>query len=836
MNLELFIERSSSASNIYAANKLMKTEILKIGGMTCAACAARIEKTLSPLNGVKSASVNLAAEKLSIEFDENVITTKDIEEKIKKIGYTTSPDNEKEISLKIGGMSCAACANRVEKSLSSLEGVDTANVNFANNSAYVCYNPDIIGLDSMKSAVEKAGYEVLDSESKEEEKINFGKRWLKFIIVAAFCIPLLYIAMAPMIPGLSVSLPSFIEPSLHPMRYAAIQLILVIPIVIVGNKFYRVGFKALIQRSPNMDSLVAVGTSAAILYSLYHMYKMLSTGSTDVHGLYFESAGTIITLILLGKTLESITKGKTNQAIKKLMELGAKTASVIRNGAEIKLPVEQVVVGDIILVRPGEKIPVDGRVISGNTSVNESMLTGESIPVFKQAGDDIYAATINENGSIQMEATKVGGDTAIAQIVKLVEEAQGKKAPIAKIADKVSGVFVPIVCLIALVSALLWFIFGQKDIEFCLTIFISVLVIACPCALGLATPTAIMVGSGKGAENGILIKSGEALEAAHKINAVVLDKTGTITEGHPAVTDIIPCGSISEKELIAAAASAEKNSEHPLARAIISYAKQHEIEIKDVNDFTAVPGHGIKTKIDGEEYTIGNKKLMSENGVNLWEIEEESDRLSSQGKTTLYAAKSGKIIGIIAVADTIKASAAKAVKYLHDMGIDVTMITGDNKKAADYVASQVGIKHVIAEVLPEDKAGKVSELQSQGKKVAMAGDGINDAPALAAADVGIAIGSGTDIAIESADIVLVRNDLLGIPTAIKLSKSTMRNIHQNLGWAFGYNMAGIPIAAGLLSIFGGPLLSPMIAAAAMSLSSVSVLLNALRLKRFKPLK
>ena len=809
----------------------MKTEILKIGGMTCAACAARIEKTLSALDGVKNASVNLAAEKLSIEFDESIIAIKDIEEKIEKIGYTALPDNEKEVSIKIGGMSCAACANRVEKALCSLEGVDTANVNFANNSAYVCYNPELISIDSMKAAVEKAGYQALDAEAESsDEKQGFSKRWLKFIIAAVFCVPLLYIAMAPMIPGLSSSLPSFIDPALHPMRYAVIQLILVIPIIIAGNKFYRVGFKALIQRSPNMDSLVAVGTSAAIIYSLYHMYKMFSSGVTDVHGLYFESAGTIITLIMLGKTLESITKGK------KLMELGAKTASVIRGGEEIKLPVEQVAAGDIVLVRPGEKFPVDGRVISGSTSVNESMLTGESIPVFKQEGDEVYAATINENGSVQMEATKVGGDTAIAQIVKLVEEAQGKKAPIAKIADKVSGVFVPIVCLIALVSALLWFIFGHKDIEFCLTIFISVLVIACPCALGLATPTAIMVGSGKGAGNGILIKSGEALEAAHKINSVVLDKTGTITEGHPAVTDIIPIGEISENALISAAASAEKGSEHPLAKAIISYAEEHGIEIKDTQEFTAVPGHGIKTKLGGEDYIIGNKKLMTDSGIDLSAVSRESDRLSSQGKTTLYVAKSGNLIGIIAVADTIKKTAAKAIKYLHDMGIEVTMITGDNKKAAEYVAAQVGIENVMAEVLPEDKASKVLQLQSQGKKVAMAGDGINDAPALAAADVGIAIGSGTDIAIESADIVLVRSDLLGIPTAIKLSKSTMRNIHQNLGWAFGYNMAGIPIAAGLLSIFGGPLLNPMIAAAAMSLSSVSVLINALRLKRFKPLK
>ncbi len=816
----------------------MTEKSIKIKGMTCAACSARIEKVLRVQGGVSSANVNLATETLTIEYDENVITEEEIAAKINSLGYEAVLGDRKEISLKIGGMSCAACSARVQRVIESLDGVIEASVNLATNTAHVSYDVNALSEPEIEAAIVKSGYSVVESKSDEteEEKKGFIQTWGKFILAAVFCLPLLYIAMAPMISWLPFGVPAVIDPHTYPMRYAVTQLVLVIPIIIVGYKFYKNGFMAIIHRVPNMDSLVAIGTSAAVIYSLYFMYKMYSTNSHDVHGLYFESAGVIITLIMLGKTLESITKGKTSEAIKKLMELGAKTATVIRNGEEINIPVEQVLVGDIILVRPGEKIPVDGKVTEGATSIDESMLTGESIPVYKQPGDEIFAATINENGSIKMEATKIGADTAIAHIVQLVEDAQGKKAPIAKIADTVSGFFVPAVCLIALVSAVLWYIFGGRDIEFSLTIFISVLVIACPCALGLATPTAIMVGSGKGAENGILIKSGEALEAAHKINAVVLDKTGTITEGRPAVTDIITLSDLDEAELISIAASSEKNSEHPLARAVVSCAQERGISLRDTESFTAIPGHGIETVICGDKYLIGNKRLMSDNGIDFSAVENESARLALQGKTPLYVAKNGAAIGLIAAADTIKESAIAAVKYLHSMGIEVTMLTGDNRVTAEYVAEQVGIDKVIAEVLPQDKAEKVTSIQQSGKKVAMVGDGINDAPALAAADIGIAIGSGTDVAIESADIVLVRNDLLGIPTAIKLSRSTMRNIHQNLGWAFGYNVAGIPIAAGILYPFSGMLLSPMFAAAAMSLSSVSVLLNALRLKRFKPFK
>ena len=551
------------------------------------------------------------------------------------------------------------------------------------------------------------------------------------------------------------------------------------------------------------------------------------------HQLYYESAGIIIALILLGKYFESRSKGKTSEAIKKLMGLQPKTAILIINGTEVETPIDEVMVGDIILVKPGEKIPVDGTVIYGNTSVDESMLTGESIPVEKNVGSKVTGASINKNGSIKFRAEKVGSDTALAQIVKLVEDAQGTKAPIAKLADTVSGYFVPIVMTIAVVSALLWWIFGGKDIVFVLTIFISILVIACPCALGLATPTAIMVGTGKGAENGILIKGGEALELSHKINTIIFDKTGTITEGKPKVTDIITSEGIEEGYLLEIAASAEKNSEHPLGEAIVRYGMEKDINFKNLENFKAIPGHGIEVIIDNKKILLGNRKLMNERNISLLNLENKSDELAREGKTPMYISIDNNIGGIIAVADVVKESSKKAIETLHKMGIKVAMVTGDNKKTASAIASQVGIDIVLAEVLPEDKSQEVKKLQEQGNFVAMVGDGINDAPALAKADIGIAIGSGTDVAMESADIVLMRSDLMDVPNAIKLSNATIKNIKQNLFWAFGYNTIGIPVAAGLLYIFGGPLLNPMIAAAAMSLSSVSVVTNALRLKKFK---
>lgn len=641
--------------------------------------------------------------------------------------------------------------------------------------------------------------------------------------------------MAPMLKALNLPLPDMIEPMMNPENYALTQMLLIIPILLAGYRFYIVGFRAIWQKSPNMDSLIAMGTSAAVIYSGFTAFQIFQGDYTNVDNMYFETAGIIIALILLGKALEAVSKGKTSEAIKKLIGLAPKTALVLHDSKEVVISVDEVEVGDVIIVKPGEKIPVDGEVVDGHTSIDESMLTGESIPVEKRNGDSVYAASINGNGMIHFRATKVGSDTALAQIIKLVEDAQGSKAPIAQLADIVSGYFVPVAFLIALLSAIAWLISGQS-VTFALTIFISVLVIACPCALGLATPTAIMVGTGKGAENGVLIKSGVALETAYKINTIIFDKTGTITEGKPIVTDIVALSSYSQDYLLQLSASAEKGSEHPLGDAIVKGALSKGIELLMIESFEAIPGNGIKVYIDQKNMLLGNRKLMNVNDISLAESEVISDKLAEEGKTPMFIAIDGQLVGIIAVADTVKPSSAKAIKKLTEMGIEVAMITGDNRKTAAAIAKQVGIKTVLAEVLPQDKSSEVKKLQDAGRKVAMVGDGINDAPALAQADIGIAIGSGTDVAMESADIVLMRSDLMDVPTALKLSKSTIRNIKENLFWAFAYNILGIPIAAGLLFVFGGPILNPIFAAAAMSLSSVSVLTNALRLKSFKAYK
>ncbi len=744
-------------------------------------------------------------------------------------------------TLKIGGMTCAACSQRVEKAIAKLDGIKTVSVNLATEKATLEYDPQVIRISAVKDCVIKTGYQVLasDQNAADEDKIRKQKEiktlWTKFVIATVFGLPLLYFAMVPMVSWWPFPIPKALNPMIYPLRFALLQICLVTPVIIAGYRFYTVGFKALIQRSPNMDSLVAIGTSSAIIFSIYNTYRIIQGDFAAVEKLYYETAGVIIALILLGKSLEAVSKGKTSEAIKKLMGLAPKTATVISNGKEIELPIEDVEIGDIILVRPGEKIPVDGVVLEGNTSIDEAMLTGESMPVDKKIGDKVFAASINKNGMITFRATKVGSDTALAQIIKLVEDAQGSKAPIAKMADIVSGYFVPVVCVIALIAFLAWFISGET-LAFSLTIFISVLVIACPCALGLATPTAIMVGTGKGAENGILIKGGEALETAHKITTIVFDKTGTITEGKPEVTDIITASGINRTNLLRIAASGEKGSEHPLGEAIVRGAKKENLEFLPVEAFEAIPGHGIEVTIEKSQILIGNKKLMDQRNISLKELQDKSDQLAREGKTPMYVAMDGGLAGIIAVADVVKESSDKAIKKLQSMGIEVAMITGDNRKTADAIAKQVGIDRVLAEVLPQDKSNEVKKLQAEGKKVCMVGDGINDAPALVQADIGIAIGSGTDVAMESADIVLMRSDLMDVPTAIHLSKSTIRNIKQNLFWAFGYNVAGIPIAAGILHLFGGPLLNPIFAAAAMAFSSVSVVSNALRLKGFKAYK
>ncbi|MDR1913130.1 MAG: heavy metal translocating P-type ATPase [Clostridiales bacterium] len=825
----------------------MESQVLSIRGMTCAACAQRIEKTVRKLSGIGQATVNLASEKLFVEYDTASLSIPVIKEAVTKIGYEVveKTDNSR-ITIPIGGMTCAACAQRVEKAIKKLDGVASVSVNFATEKATVAYDPAKARVSTIKESIEKAGYKALEvskTDAADEDRARKQKEirtlWTKFIVSAVFSLPLLYIAMVPMIKVIRLPFPGGLDPMSYPLLYALAELLLVIPVIAVGYKFYTIGFKALWTRSPNMDSLIAIGTTAAVLYSIYNTWQIAYGEFAAVESLYFETAGVIITLILLGKSLEAVSKGRTSEAIKKLMGLAPKTAIVIQDGVEREIPIDEVEIGDIIAVKPGAKIPVDGTVVSGNTAIDESMLTGESMPVDKKAGDAVYAASLNTTGTMRFRAERIGADTVLAQIIKLVEDAQGSKAPIAQMADIVSGYFVPVVCVIALLSGIAWYFGTGGDLKFAVTIFISVLVIACPCALGLATPTAIMVGTGKGAENGILIKGGEALETAHKINTIVFDKTGTITEGKPTVTDVLTidggegsfCG--GGDSLLALTASAEKGSEHPLGQAIVIGAQDKGLELLPVDEFDSLTGRGIEAKIGGRTVLAGNRKLMDERNILLSGLTEASDKLAGEGKTPMYVAIDGVLEGIIAVADVVKQSSKAAIERLHKMGIEVAMITGDNAKTAAAIAKQVGIDRVLSEVLPQDKSNEVKKLQDEGRKTAMVGDGINDAPALAQADIGIAIGSGTDVAMESADIVLMRSDLMDVPTAINLSRATIRNIKQNLFWAFGYNVVGIPIAAGVLYLFGGPLLNPIFAAAAMSLSSVSVLTNALRLKRFK---
>lgn len=736
-------------------------------------------------------------------------------------------------TFKVYGMTCSACASRVERVTRKLEGVKDANVNFATEKLTVTVEKNKISYEKLKTTIDKAGYRLVEEINlkTETKEVSESRRLFnRFIISLVFTVPLLIISMGHMI---GMPLLSIINPKINPLNFALVQFVLTLIVMIIGYKFYKIGIKNLFKLAPNMDSLISVSTLAAFIYGIFAIYKIIIGDNPHDYAmhLYFESIATILTLITLGKYLEAVSKGKTSEAIKKLMGLAPKVATVIRDNKEMQVSIEDVEISDIVIVKPGEKIPVDGEVIEGITSVDESMLTGESIPVEKVTGSTVIGASINKNGFIKYKATKVGQDTALAQIIKLVEDAQGSKAPIAKIADVMSAYFVPVVISLAIISSVSWLIAGESFI-FSLTIFISVLVIACPCALGLATPTAIMVGTGKGAENGILIKGGEALETTHKIDTIVFDKTGTITEGKPKVTDIIT-NSISEEELLILAASSEKGSEHPLGEAILNEGRNKNLKLKKIDKFNAIAGQGIDVVIENKNILLGNRKLMIDQNIDITIFNDKVEDLSNQGKTPMYIAINKEIKGIIAVADVVKVSSKKAIETLHKMGIKTVMITGDNENTAKAIAKEVGIDNVLAEVLPKDKAKSIKKLQDENKKVAMVGDGINDAPALAKADIGIAIGSGSDVAIESADIVLIRSDLMDVSNAIKLSKATIRNIKQNLFWAFAYNVLGIPVAMGVLHIFGGPLLNPMIAAAAMSLSSISVLLNALRLKNFK---
>ncbi len=803
----------------------------KIEGMTCATCARTIENVTAKMPGVVESNVNLATEKLNISFDENIVKIEDIAEEIKDLGYNLIFVEEK-LELEIDGMTCATCAIAVENITSKLSGVLSSKVNLASEKAFINFNSSQIQVEDIIKTIESIGYKAkktsgsYDNINKKHQIKNLKKR---FIISAVLTIPLLYISMGVM---LGIPIISILDPMMHPLYNGLAQLALALPVVIIGRKFYTVGFRALIKKHPNMDTLIAIGTSAAMLYGIFAIIMIMFGNHSYVHELYFESAAVIITLVTLGKYFETLSKGKTSEAIKKLMDLSPKTARIMAESGEIQISIDDVKVGDKIIVKPGEKMPVDGIIIKGFTSVDESMITGESIPVEKQKGDFVIGASINKNGQIIYEATKVGKDTTLSQIIKLVEDAQGSKAPISKMADIISGYFVPIVIILATLSGLVWFIF-KTDLIFSLTIFISVLVIACPCALGLATPTAIMVGTGKGTEYGILFKSGTALEITHKVKTIVFDKTGTITEGKPKVTDIIT-SKLTEDELLTYAASAEKGSEHLLAQAIVQEAEGRNLNFFEVFDFLAIPGGGIKAKVNNKKIIIGNKKLMIDNEVDLVNFESEIQSLAENAKTPMFVAIDNNLAGIIAVADIVKQTSKDTVAKLHKLGIEVIMITGDNKITAEVMAKKVGIDRVLAEVLPEDKASEIKKLQQEGKKVIMVGDGINDAPALAQADIGMAIGTGTDVAIESADVVLMKDDLNSVVTAIELSKQTIKNIKENLFWAFGYNILLIPMAMGILYLFNGPLLNPMFAGAAMSFSSVSVVLNALRLKRFKP--
>lgn len=733
---------------------------------------------------------------------------------------------------KITGMTCAACARAVERTVKKLEGVEEANVNIATEKLVIAYDQKVLGEKSLIEAIEKAGYGVLtqnmEPESREDQ---IGKLKLRFILSLIFVVPLFYISMGHMI---GLPLPMVLNPQINPSNYALIQFALTTPILIIGYPFFEKGFKALFKMMPNMDSLVAIGSLAAYLYGIFAVIQIYKGQEHYVHQLYFESAGVILTLITLGKLLEAISRGKTSKAIENLIKLAPETAIILKAGEPVEVKVEALQVDDVIFVKPGERVPCDGIIIEGSTAIDESMLTGESIPIEKKIEDKVIGGSINQTGAIKFKATGVGQDTALSKIIKLVEDAQGKKAPIAKLADTISSYFVPMVIVLAILASIAW-TFAGADIVFILSIFISVLVIACPCALGLATPTAIMVATGKGAENGILIKSGEALEIAHKVNVVILDKTGTVTEGKPKLTDAIPVGYYTKHQLVQYTASGEASSEHPLAKAILDYAKEENISLLPVTTFNSITGRGITFKIQNlpEEFYLGNERLMNEQGITLTESTIFFDSLASVGKTPMYLAYGQHLVGIIAVADTIKATSKEAIAQMHKMGLEVIMLTGDHKKTAEAIGREVGVDQVISQVLPQDKANVVETYKEKGKKVAMVGDGINDAPALASADIGIAIGQGTDVAIESASIVLMHSDLMDVPLAIDLSTKTIRNIKQNLFWAFGYNTMGIPIAMGVLHIFGGPLLNPMFAAAAMSLSSVSVVINALRLKGYK---
>ena len=830
----------------------LEKKTLAVKGMTCASCSARIEKVLSSREGIKAVAVNLAAETMEVEWDKAKLSLDDIAGQVKGLGFELEiPSSEVTLNLAIKGMTCASCSARIEKVVSGLDGVRTMQVNLATETGVTVFDPSMISKRRIMETIAGLGFtaeplaeqnENLLVKQQRETREKLARMKKELIPAFVFAFTLLVLSMGEM---LGMPLPEFIDPHHAPFNFALAQFLLVLPVMWSGRRFYLNGFPALVRKAPNMDSLIAVGTGAAFIYSTWNLIEIFLglDAMARVMDLYYESAAVLIALVSLGKYLETRSKAKTSDAISQLMELTPDKATLVKNpGAEneeqIDILVSDIEAGDMILVRPGERIPVDGTVRKGHSSVDESMLTGESLPVSKEEGGKVIGGTLNKNGMLRVLAERVGQDTVLARIIKMVREAQGSKAPIANLADRISLYFVPIVMVIATLSGLAWYFIGGAPFPFALRIFIAVLVIACPCAMGLATPTSIMVGTGRGAQLGVLIKSGEALEMAQGINVLVFDKTGTLTYGKPQLTDfeVLRETGMPEDDILALVAGAESVSEHPLAEAIVQEARARNLALKEPDAFEAIPGKGIKASLGDNDILLGNREFIRariENFDNP-EIDSKAAEFAASGKTSLFLAVNGKMTALLAIADQIKPETPQTISRLKKMGIKIFMLTGDNETTAKAIAFQAGIEDVIAEVLPDFKAEKVAELQSKGMKVGMVGDGINDAPALAKADVGIAMGTGIDVAVESGDIVLMKGDLSGVLTALALSRATMRNIKQNLFWAFAYNVVGIPIAAGLLYIFGGPTLNPMIAGGAMAMSSVSVVTNALRLRFFTP--
>ncbi|GAB4342371.1 MAG: heavy metal translocating P-type ATPase [Desulfobulbaceae bacterium] len=818
-----------------------------IQGMHCAACSSRIEKVVGEMEGVESVTVNLATETMELAWDPARTNPATIADRIGELGFTMVPEEEKKeavVEMALTGMHCAACSSRIEKVVGSMDGVISAQVNLAAETGRFTYDPGRTGRRAIREAIEQLGFgasPVTAADShftrrQQETAARLGAMKRRLIVMLLLTVPLLTISMGEMV---GLPLPPILDPHHNPLYFALAQFLLVLPIMYLGRSFYLVGFPALWRKAPNMDSLIAVGTGAAFVYSTWNLVE-IALGievMERVMDLYFESAGVLIALVSLGKYLETRSKSHTSDAIRQLMQLAPDTATLLENGEQKTIPVDEVEADDLLLVRPGERVPVDGEVVEGRSSVDESMLTGESLPVAKAPGARVTAGTLNKNGALTIQAKHVGQDTVLARIIRMVQQAQGSKAPIAGLADRISLYFVPSVMAFALVTGLSWYFIGGVAFTLALRFFIAVLVIACPCALGLATPTAIMVGTGRGAQLGVLIKSGTALEMAEKLDAIIFDKTGTLTHGRPALTDLLATGNFpDEKKLLSLVASAESVSEHPLAEAIVLAAEEQNITVTAPASFEALPGRGITAQVEGYDILLGNREFIEERlGTGIPPEQEETvSRLADDGKTVLYLVVDNTLAALLGIADRIKEETPATVTRLRKGGTRVIMLTGDNLRTARAIARQAGIDEVIAQVLPEEKSERVAELQEQGLRVAMVGDGINDAPALARADVGIAMGTGIDVAIESGDIVIMKGNLDGVATAVELSRATMRNIRQNLFWAFAYNVVGIPVAAGLLYIFGGPTLNPMIAGGAMALSSVSVVSNALRLRFFAP--